>query len=146
MSRKWSDGKWNTQLPPGITATEINPSDMARDAGIPNPIKTEEQCQNILRTSWQLYHPVRTRFDLPIYVDSFFRAPAVNELVGGSPTSDHMDGYAIDWRFVRRSPGHLQASYEWIRDNLLFHQLILYPTFIHMALRPEGNEGKAWLA
>lgn len=74
--------------------------------------------------------------DVPLFVNSGYRSSVVNKLVGGSPTSDHLFGYAADIRSLVYPPGQL---FERIRslanlDVILVGQVILYPTFVHFSI------------
>jgi zinc D-Ala-D-Ala carboxypeptidase len=40
---------------------------------------------------------VRQILGQPIHVNSWYRSPELNKAVGGSPTSDHITGFAIDF-------------------------------------------------
>lgn len=74
--------------------------------------------------------------DIPLLVNSGYRSRVVNKLVGGSPTSDHLFGYAADIRSLVYPPGQL---FERIRslanlDVIQCGQVILYPTFVHFSI------------
>ena len=43
-----------------------------------------------------IFQPIREHFDTPIYISSGFRSEALNEAIGGSKTSQHSKGEAID--------------------------------------------------
>lgn len=78
----------------------------------------------------------QTKKDIPLIVNSGYRSDAVNKLVGGSPTSDHLFGYAADIRSLVYPPGQL---FERIRslanlDVIQCGQVILYPTFVHFSI------------
>lgn len=71
----------------------------------------------------------------PIEVLSGFRNDELNKLVGGSETSAHRYGLACDFR----PPSHLtlfQAALLIAESGLIFDQLILEPTWIHIGLAP----------
>lgn len=77
---------------------------------------------------------VRSLFGRPIEVTSWYRSPEVNRAVGGSRTSDHMTGYAVDFRV--RGVMALDAAQTIIASPLMFDQLIWYPPF-----HPAGQTG-----
>lgn len=54
-----------------------------------------EQIQNLQQLRIFLNY-VRKNFGKPIRVNSAFRSPALNEMVGGSKTSAHLQGLAAD--------------------------------------------------
>ena len=59
----------------------------------------------------------------PIKINSFFRCPELNKAIGGSKTSQHCKGQAIDiddtYKVVANSD-----MYNYIKNNLDFDQLI----------------------
>ena len=81
---------------------------------------------------------VRDLFGVPIVPNSVFRSLAVNTLVGGSKSSDHMKGYACD--FV--VPGiRITDTVKQIRKaGIEFDQLIdEYGQWVHISCKPNGN-------
>jgi zinc D-Ala-D-Ala carboxypeptidase len=77
---------------------------------------------NIKVLAKNILQPVREHFDLPVIISSGYRSPALNRTIGGSITSQHLTGQAVDFEIP--SISNLQVA-EWIRDNLSFDQLIL---------------------
>ena len=69
----------------------------------------------------QVVQPVRDRFG-PTVINSGYRGPELNEKVGGSPTSQHCLGQAVDIE----CPGIANAEIaEWITKNTDYDQVIL---------------------
>ncbi len=64
---------------------------------------------------------VRDHFG-PTIINSGYRSPALNSVVGGSSTSQHSTGQAVDIEVPGKSNQEVAI---WIRDNLEFDQLIL---------------------
>lgn len=83
-----------------------------------------------------LLQVVRDKFG-PIQVNSGFRGDALNKAIGGSKTSQHRFGEAVD--FVPLA-ANMTEVFWWIADNLEFGQVILeggtpgHPTWIHLSL------------
>ncbi|WP_430430181.1 D-Ala-D-Ala carboxypeptidase family metallohydrolase [Oceanicaulis sp.] len=79
---------------------------------------------------------VRSLLGLIIDVTSWFRSPLVNEAVGGSPTSDHVTGWALDFR-ARGLSAHIAAR-RIIKSPIMFDQLIWYPgeDRLHISFAP----------
>jgi len=85
-----------------------------------------------------LLQPVRDHFGV-VKVHSCFRGPAVNAAVGGSKTSQHMVGQAVDFSIPGKT---LEEVFAWIvkESGLKFGQAILEgkepgkPTWIHLSL------------
>ena len=82
-----------------------------------------------------LLEPVRAHFGKPVTVNSGYRAPKVNAGVGGSTTSQHVLGQAVDFEVPGVS--NLDVA-RWVRDHLDFDQLILE------ARRP-GDPSSGWV-
>lgn len=56
---------------------------------------------------------IRSALDKPLYIESCYRTPAVNRAAGGSPTSLHLVGLAVDLKVhnitYKQMPRFLQA-------------------------------------
>ena len=88
--------------------------------------------------------PLRRRIGRPIRVNSGYRCDAVNQAVGGSPTSSHPYGEAADIDVVGMSAEALAT--EIIRLNVPFDQVIWYADIVgghvHVSYSPRrGNRG-----
>jgi hypothetical protein len=79
---------------------------------------------------------VRALLKKPIIVNSGYRSPAVNKAVGGSPTSAHALGYAVD--FVCSDFGDPMAICRAIAaSDIAFDQLILERNlWVHISFDP----------
>jgi len=81
-------------------------------------------------------------------VNSFFRSPELNTRIGGSKTSQHCKGEAID---IDTSNDN-KKLYDYIRDNLEYDQLIWEfgnesnPDWIHVSFSKNGNRKRQLLA
>ncbi len=108
------------QLSKNFSLKELTRSDVATRKGLTN-IPNSSATINLEVLAISILQPVRDKFG-SVKVLSGYRSPEVNREVGGSKTSDHMEGSAADIEV----PGI--SNYEvakWIRDNLDFRQLIL---------------------
>lgn len=56
----------------------------------------EQQLHNMQQLAEHIFEPLRKIYGKPIKINSFFRSDKLNKLVGGSPTSQHAKGQAID--------------------------------------------------
>lgn len=75
----------------------------------------------------------------PLKITSGFRTVEVNLKVGGSPSSDHVHGYAVD--FQAPKSGNAHEVFSWLARSLTasrfpFDQLILYPSWVHISFAP----------
>lgn len=97
----------------------------------------------------EIFDKVREHFNKPLTVSSFFRCKALNSKIGGSATSQHMTGEAIDID-ADFTPGVTNKQiFEWIRDNCEFDQLIEEfpdktgnPSWVHVSLKKNGKNRK----
>lgn len=76
---------------------------------------------------------VRQLLGQPIHVNSWYRSPELNKAVGGSPKSDHLTGFAID--FVCPTYGTPQAIVKAIlASNIDFKQVIYeFNSWVHIS-------------
>ncbi len=82
----------------------------------------------------------------PIIINSGYRSPAVNKLAGGSKTSNHLSGCAVDIRCAGKEQMIRYASILLdIADGTKqdFDELLLEQhgsvCWLHFAVRPQGN-------
>jgi len=72
-----------------------------------------------------------------LIITSGYRSPSLNEIVGGSRTSRHSMGLAID--FIAPDFGDpLKVCKRLMETDLDFDQLIYEHTWVHYGLAPEG--------
>ena len=81
---------------------------------------------------------LREAYGRPVRVNSAYRCPRLNRLVGGSPNSQHMRGEAADIQPVDGNEADLEVLAQFLIANGKFDQLILYPTFIHVSWKRLG--------
>lgn len=86
----------------------------------------------------EILQPLRDSLGEPIYINSGFRCRELNALVGGTEDSQHRKGEAADIRTMGDDP--LRLARQIINLKLPFDQLILYPTFVHVSHRLNGNQ------
>ena len=106
-------------------------------------------CENWLedlRSSYNTLYPD----DKPIIITSGYRSPEVNRLAGGSATSNHLTGCAVDIRVtgfeqaIRYASILLDISDGTKRDydELFIERNKAGSHWIHFAVRPTGNRRK----
>lgn len=125
----------SNQITEHFTWLEATWSTTAHKRGLDNT-PNEKVKQNIKAAACGM-EKVREILDgkpITIYPNhSWYRSTAVNKAVGGSPTSSHRDGYAVD--FTCPQFGDITAICRAIaRSDLRFDQLIW-----------EGPEGSSWV-
>ena len=112
-------------------------SNTAIRRGIDNT-PNDEQLTNMELVAEEIFEPLRTYVSGPIKINSFFRSPELNTAIGGSKTSQHCKGQAmdIDDTFGRATNAEM---YHWIKENLDFDQMIWEfgdddnPAWIHIS-------------
>lgn len=111
-----------------------------RGAGAPVAVRA-----NLGRLARELLEPLRAVLGVPLRVTSGYRAPEHNAAVGGSETSQHMDGTAADISPVGLSlydaAQRIDAA-ELAGTMPLYGQLIYYPYttgHIHVSLATRGK-------
>jgi len=135
------------KISPHITFREATFSNTAIRHGIINhPGVRELEAMKLVAE--KIFEPVRKHFGKPILVNSFYRNPEVNRLVGGSKTSQHMKGEAIDMDAIESTGLTNRQIFEWIKENLEFDQLLWEwgnkqnPAWVHCSYRKEGNRNQ----
>ena len=99
------------------------------------PKEAEENLRALVN---EVLDPLREAYGKPIRVNSGYRCPRLNNLVGGSPNSQHMRGEAADIQPVDGNEADLEVLAQFLIASGKFDQLILYPTFIHVSYRRFG--------
>lgn len=78
-----------------FTLEELTRSQAATRRGISN-VPNEVHIRNLIQLCEHILEPLRMRLGRPVYVNSGYRCPELNSLIGGSRTSQHMRGEAAD--------------------------------------------------
>ncbi len=86
----------------------------------------------------------------PIIINSGYRSPAVNKLAGGSNTSNHLTGCAVDIRTygMEQAMRYAVILMDYADDSNLDYDEILIEKnskgsiWLHFAVRPHGNRRK----
>ena len=120
------------------TATRHNIENVPSDTQIFN---LRNLCVNVLQ-------PVRDYFMKPMIISSGFRCVELNIKIGGSISSQHVQGQAADIEVLEVS--NLELS-DWIHNNLKYDQLILefhnpekdpHSGWVHVSYSTENNRLK----
>ncbi len=91
-----------------------------------------------------------TEADSPIIITSGYRSPEVNKLAGGSPTSNHLTGCAVDIRCIGVEQALRYANIlldiadgtKRDFDELFIERNAKRHYWIHFAVRPKDNRRK----
>lgn len=131
-----------TQLTEHFTLEEMTVSPTAKRLGLSNT-PTPEHIENMRYCCEMILEKVRAKFG-PVTINSSYRSPRVNQAVGGSKTSQHVNGQAIDFE-VKGVDNKTVA--DWVADNLEFDQVILEfytkgdknSGWVHASIKKEGG-------
>ena len=85
-----------------FSITELCKSDVARKNNISNIPQILSIYDNMLELIVNLLQPLRNKLGKPMIISSGYRCAKLNKLVGGSGTSHHLNGYAVDFVVVDR--------------------------------------------
>ena len=105
----------------------------------------EEQLANMKTIAEKVFQPLREWVGGPVKINSFFRSPNLNKAIGGSKTSQHCKGQAIDFddNFGYKTNAEM---FKYIRENLDYDQMIWEfgddenPNWVHVSyVSPEAN-------
>lgn len=115
---------------------EFEESARAYMAGITNVITTTEVRDSVKALVNSVLQPLREAWGSSLKVNSGYRCPELNRLVGGVATSQHVKGEAAD--IAAADPYKLASLARSLK--LPYDQMILYPTFVHFSHRLEGKQ------
>ena len=151
----------NVKLSPHYTLGEVTKTSyQTSDGNIPSRVAIE----NLKRLCVEWLEELRERYnrrygvrregdeentDIPVVITSGYRSPEVNRLCGGSATSNHLTGCAVDIRcmgpeqLIRYATILLDIADESARefDELLFEKRSS-TYWLHFAVRPKENRRK----
>lgn len=140
------------RLSANFVLAEFTKSATATKRGIDNTPQGEH-LENLKYVVENICQPVREAFGRPVRINSGYRSPALNKAVGGSKTSQHCKGQAVD--FEINGVANLALA-DWISENLTFDQLILEfynpdegenSGWVHASVRSDGqNRGQKLIA
>tara|TARA_R110000868_G_scaffold338459_4_gene599210 strand:- start:229 stop:684 length:456 start_codon:yes stop_codon:yes gene_type:complete len=84
---------------------------------------------------------IRNLFDRPVIINSAYRNPQVNKLVGGSKYSQHMYGQAID--FVCPGFGTPQEIVLYMKNvGIEVDQCLIEKGWVHLSVKKRGNRNQ----
>ena len=125
-------------LSKNLSLSEMTKSTTAKRRGIDNS-PTEEHIENMKVLAENIFQPIREHFGVPFSISSGYRSEALNKAIGGSKTSQHSKGLAIDIdRDYNFDPNNAQV-FHYIKDHLNFDQLIWEfgteenPSWVHVS-------------
>lgn len=131
-----------------LSLDECTKSTTASRLGIDNT-PPKKAIDNLKLLANKIFEPLRLHFGVPIFVSNGYRCPALNKAIGGSSTSQHMEGEALDLDQDNRGTKVTNAMvFNHIKDNLEFDQLIwefgtsTNPDWVHVSYESVGKQRK----
>lgn len=115
---------------------EFEHSTTADHYGILNVINTTEVRDSVKALVDEVLQPLRDAWGKPLAINSGYRSEELNRVIGGSPTSQHLRGEAAD--VACDTPLDLAKLVTELK--LPFDQMILYPNFVHISHRLNGEQ------
>jgi len=109
------------KLSPHFTLRELIHSDKAIELGIDNT-PPAEVIDRLKIVCCRILEPVRDHYGVESVPNSGYRSPKLNRAVGGSKTSRHVTGQAVDFEVPGVSNYDLA---KWMAISLTYDQLIL---------------------
>lgn len=135
------------KLSKNLYLSEVTKSRTAKRLGISNE-PTKEHLVNLQILAEKIFQPIRNYYDCPIYISSGYRSESLNKAIGGSKSSQHCKGQAIDIDRDGHSLPNNGQIFEFIKNNLDFDQLIwefgsnTNPDWVHVSYNPNGSQRK----
>lgn len=133
-------------LSKNLTLDEMTRSASAKKYGIKNE-PTLAHLENMRALAVNVFQPIRDHFGKPILISSGYRSEALNKVVGGSSTSQHSKGEAMDIDNDGTSVSNKEI-FDFIKNNLVFDQLIWEfgnnenPDWVHVSYKSNGVNRK----
>lgn len=114
-----------------LTRAEFEYSPTAIERGINNSMN-DLHLKNAINLAVNIFEPIRKYRGKPIKINSGYRSAILNRSVGGSKTSQHCTGEAVDLPLTA-------DEFHFIKDNLVYDQLIwefgndTQPSWVHVS-------------
>ena len=127
-----------------LDLSELIRSESAKRNGISN-MPTDEHIANFKELAEKVFEPIRNNFRCPIHISSGYRSAELNKCIGGSSTSQHCKGQAVDIDMDGTPNGVTNKMvFDYIKDNLEFDQLIneFDYSWVHVSYTNGNNRGQ----
>ena len=107
-----------------LDLSEVTRSESAKRNQISN-MPTPEHIENFKLLAEKIFEPIREHFGVPIHISSGYRSKELNAKIGGSSSSQHCKGQAIDIDMDGSTNGVTNKMvFDYIKDNLPYDQVI----------------------
>ena len=134
------------QISKHLSLAEVSRSETAKRKGI-NNTPSGEHLENFKKLAENIFEPIREHFGVPIHISSGYRSKELNAAVGGSSSSQHCQGEAIDIDMDGTTITNAEI-FNYIKDNLNFDQMIWEfgtnnnPDWVHVSYESTGKQRK----
>ena len=132
------------QLSKHLSLAEVTRSESAKRNGVSN-MPTPEHLENFKLLAEKVFEPIREHFGVPIHISSGYRSKELNKAIGGSSSSQHLLGQAIDIDMDGSSSGVTNKQvFDFIIKNLDFDQAIneFNYSWVHVSYNSKGKQRK----
>tara|TARA_R110000787_G_scaffold42718_5_gene104982 strand:- start:1724 stop:2182 length:459 start_codon:yes stop_codon:yes gene_type:complete len=139
------------KLTENLSLAEVTKSATAIRMGIANTPSATHLIA-LKEVSKNIFQPCREHFGKPLAVTSGYRSEALNEAIGGSKTSQHSKGEALDLDADVFGGFSNAELFNYIKDHLDFDQLIWEfgnnnnPAWVHCSYKTRGNRNEVLIA
>ena len=136
-----------TQISKHLSFEEATRSETADKLGIVNNNPNLSVIENMKELAENVFEPIREHFKKPIFVSSMFRGIPLNNAIGGSITSQHCSGQAMDIDMGKNKPTNAEV-FNYIKKELKFDQLIWEfgtdkePDWLHVSFNTTKNRAQ----
>lgn len=130
-----------------VTYQEVTKSNQATALKLAN-IPNATQLNNLRLVCTNVFDKVREHFGKPIGISSGFRSVELNSKIGGSKTSQHCEGKALDIDGDIFGGINNKLLFFYIKENCIFDQLIWEfgsenaPDWVHVSFNEGKNRGQ----
>lgn len=134
-------------LSKNLSLREVIKSNTATKYGIDNN-PSPKHLENLKQLAEKVFQPCREYFGKAIFISSGYRSDALNDRIGGSKTSQHSTGQALDLDcdvYGGMTNGEL---FDYLRANVVYDQLIwefgdtANPDWVHISYKSGGGNRK----
>jgi zinc D-Ala-D-Ala carboxypeptidase len=126
-----------------FSLADVTRSDTATRRGFDEQFKPE---QRVIDNATEVCVNILDKIPQAFFISSFYRCKRLNRAIGGSATSDHMEGCAVD--IDSQNNINNRIIFDFIRMNCKFDQLIyefgndFNPDWVHVSYRKTGNRNQ----
>ena len=130
-----------------VTYAEVTKSNQATALKLSN-MPNATQLNNLRLVCTNVFDKMREHFGKPIGISSGFRSVELNSKIGGSKTSQHCEGKALDVDGDIFGGINNKELFFYIKENCIFDQLIWEfgsenaPDWVHVSYNEGKNRGQ----